>query len=72
MSAADEKDKTGWTGDRERYGELQKSFELQAAVAGISAEALVIAYAVRAGLAEIAVEISSIRGFGVGQAAKRT
>jgi hypothetical protein len=61
-------DKTNWTGDRGNYADTQQAFVAALEHAGPDARA--VALAVRAGLAEIAVEVSSIRGFGVGQAKK--
>jgi hypothetical protein len=65
---SEQEDKSGWTGDRARYADAQRAYE--AAVNEADANAKAVAFAVRAGLAEIAVEISSIRGFGVAQAKK--
>jgi hypothetical protein len=64
-----DQDRTYFTGDRENYKQLQKLYN--DSDENVSPDALLIAAAIRAGLAEIAVEISSIRGFGVDQASRR-
>jgi hypothetical protein len=64
-----EQDRTYFTGDRENYKQLQQLYN--ESNENVSPDALLIAAAIRAGLAEIAVEISSIRGFGVDQASRR-
>jgi hypothetical protein len=66
-----DQDRTYFTGDRENYKQLQAAFNTTAQHEQISPDGLALAYAIRAGLAEIAVEISSIRGFGVDQASRR-
>ena len=64
-----DQDRTYWTGDRDNYKQHQGGY--QDALEHASPDARAVALAIRAGLAEIAVEISSIRGFGIEQASKR-
>jgi hypothetical protein len=66
-----EQDKSNWTGDRDRFADYQRQFDHAMSGEQLSADGAAVALAIRAGLAEIAVEVSSIRGFGVGQQSKR-
>jgi hypothetical protein len=71
MSEGHDQDRTSWTGDRDNYKQLQLAFQIALQHEQLSPDGHAIALAMRSGLAEIAVEISSIRGFGVEQAARR-
>jgi hypothetical protein len=66
-----DQDRTYWTGDRENYKELQRIYHSAVDNEHISADAMLIASAIRAGLAEIAVEIHNVAGFGIDQASRR-
>ena len=66
-----EQDRTFWTGDRENYKERQQAYLDALSNSDQAAPETVVALAIRAGLSELAVEVSSIRGFGVNQAAGR-
>jgi hypothetical protein len=73
MTEDTQQDTSSWTGDRNRYAEMQRAFDASLAELQRAEDrsARAVALAIRAGLAEIAVEISSVRGFGIGQAQKR-
>jgi hypothetical protein len=59
-----------YTGNRQNYYKLLDHFNAAMELEGVSDDARVIALAIRVGLAEQAVELSSMRGFGVGQATR--
>lgn len=65
-----EQDRTYWTGDRENYKQLQSHYNTMLASETVTDDGILVAAAIRAGLAELAVELSSVRGFGIGQAKK--
>jgi hypothetical protein len=67
----DEPDRTYFTGDRTNYRNLLDAFNNVLANEKVSYDARAIAYAIRVGLAEQAIELSSIAGFGVDQATRR-
>jgi hypothetical protein len=67
----DEPDRTYFTGDRSNYRALLDYYNSAQVNEHVSADALLIAAAIRVGLAEQAIELSSIAGFGVDQATRR-
>jgi hypothetical protein len=66
-----EVDRTYFTGDRSNYRQLLDHYNEARANVNVSEDALLIAAAIRVGLAEQAIELSSIAGFGVDQATRR-
>ena len=66
-----DQDRTYFTGDRANYRELLDEYNALTHDENATADARLIAAAIRVGLAEQAIELSSIRGFGVGQAGTR-
>src|SRR3954471_7061968 len=66
-----EQDRTYWSGDRANYRELVDALTAAEAHEGLTADAVLIAAAIRVGLAELTLEVSSIRGFGIAQASNR-
>jgi len=67
-----EQDRTYFTGDRANYRAALDAYTAALADEGVTADAVLVAAAIRVGLAELGIEVSSIRGFGIAQAQRST
>lgn len=57
-----------YTGEADHWKDAEKAFNSALAAGAASADAQLVALAIRAGLAELSVDISQVRAFGTGRA----